>query len=148
MARAPHLTDERDALKLEMAVGGTRRRFDLSDRAVSLLQADYDLDAPDIVPFVVAKAFVIAGAATVPDEEYDPQGQAWSIAGADGGREATVEELELLADFLRSTTVDEHVYDTMTEHVQRTRLSNYLDPAELRSRADRVDGLRNIAKDL
>ncbi|WP_435193998.1 hypothetical protein [Natronomonas sp. EA1] len=148
MARAPHLTYERDELTLEMAVGGTRRRFDLSDRAVSLLQDDFDLDAPDIVPFVVAKSFVIAGAATVPDEEYDPQGQAWTIAGADGGREATVDELRALAAFLRGTTVDERVFETMKEHVEQTRLAQYLDPAELRSRADRVDGLRNIAKDL
>jgi hypothetical protein len=144
MARSPHLVTERDELRLEVAVGTTRRRFELSDRAENLLR-DEGYAPTDVVPFVTAKALVLAGGATLP-EKSDERDTAWELSGADGGRAVTITESEALADYLRSVTVSDRSLDALREHVRKHDLP--VDPNEITGRADKVGGLSDIARNL
>jgi hypothetical protein len=144
MARSPHLVTERDELRLEVAVGTTRRRFELSDRAENLLR-DEGYAPTDVVPFVTAKALVLAGGATLP-EKSDERDTAWELGGADGGRAVTITESEALADYLRSVTVSDRSLDALREHVRKHDLP--VDPNEITGRADKVGGLSDIARNL
>jgi hypothetical protein len=144
MARSPHLVTDRDELRLEVAVGTTRRRFELSDRAENLLR-DLDYCPHDIVPFVTAKALVLAGGATLP-EKADERDTAWELGGADGGREGTREEREALADYLRGVTVPDRSLGALREHVQGHALP--VDPGEVSGRAGKVGSLSDIVRNL
>jgi hypothetical protein len=144
MARSPHLVTDRDELKLEVAVGTTRRRFELSDRAENLLR-DEGYGPADVVPFVTAKALVLAGGATLP-EKSDERDTAWNLGGADGGREVTSTEREALADYLRGVTVPDRSLDALREHVRKHDLP--VDPTEVTGRAEKVGGLSDIARNL
>ncbi|MFC7227248.1 hypothetical protein N0B31_07525 [Salinirubellus salinus] len=144
MARSPHLVTERDELKLEVAVGTTRRRFELSDRAENLLR-DEGYGPADVVPFVTAKALVLAGGATLP-EKSDERDTAWELGGADGGRQVTRTEREVLAEYLRGVTVPDRSLDALREHVRKHDLP--VDPTEVTGRAEKVGGLSDIARNL
>ena len=144
MARSPHLYANGDDLQLEMAVGTTRRRFELSDRAENLLR-DEGYGPADLVPFVTAKALVLAGGATLP-EKSDERDTAWNLGGADGGREATTSEREALATYLRGVTVPDRSLDALREHVRKHDLP--VDPSDVTGRADTVGGLSDIARNL
>ncbi|WP_254545156.1 hypothetical protein [Halomarina pelagica] len=146
MATSPFLARGGDGLKLLAAVGTTRREFDLSDRAEGLLR-ELGYESPDVVPWVTAKALVLAGGATLP-EGNDARTTAWNLGGADGGRRATDEELRELAAYLRGLRIEDRTLDTLREHVRKTRLSEFVDPGDLRGRSDRMTTLNNIAKDL
>lgn len=144
MARSPHLYADGEDLRLEMAVGTTRRRFELSDRAENLLR-DLGYGPADLVPFVTAKALVLAGGATLP-EKSDERDVAWNLGGADGGREATTEGREALADYLRGVTVPDRSIDALREHVRKHDLP--VEASELTGRAEKVGGLSDIARNL
>lgn len=146
MARSPHLVDVEGDLRLEMAVGTTRRRFELTDRAENLL-SDLGYANADLVPWVTAKALVLAGGATLP-EGADERDTAWRLGGADGGREADATEREALAAYLRGVTVPDRSLDALREHVRKNGLDEYVDPADLTGRAERVGGLSDIARNL
>ncbi|MFC6835307.1 hypothetical protein [Halomarina ordinaria] len=146
MATAPFLTRDGDELKLLASVGTTRRQFDLSDRAENLLR-DLDYDAPAVVPWVTARALVLAGGATLP-EGNDARDVAWNLTGADGGRRASEAELRELATYLRGLAVEDRVLETLREHVRETRLARFLDPDDLGGRSQRMNALNSIAKDL
>jgi hypothetical protein len=147
MARPPHLVADGDELCLDAAVDGTRRELTLSDRAEALLVDDLDYGNADLVPFVVVKALVLGGGATLPDGN-DPREAAWGLAGADGGREPTAEDCYRTAEYLRSVEVEANAVETLREHVAETGLSRYLTADEISSTADRVGGLSDIARDL
>jgi hypothetical protein len=146
MATPPHLVLVDDELRLDAAVGRSRRRFDLSDRAEVLLR-DLGYGAADLVPWVTARALVLAGGATLPAGN-DARDTAWRIGGAGGGREAGEAELRTLAEYLRSVTVEDRAIETLREHVRQTRISESLDPEELRGRAGKVVTLNDIARRL
>jgi hypothetical protein len=151
MTRPPHLyrdpaLDARDDLRLEVAVGSGRRRFELSDRVVAILVDDLGYEPPDVVPFVMARAFVLAGGATLPGS--DERETAWDLRGADGGRRASNADLERLADYLAAVAVPERSLEALRELVRSTRLSAFCDPEDLRDRSGRVNRLRDIATDL
>jgi hypothetical protein len=146
MTTPPHLVLDGDELKLDVAVGWSRRRFDLSDRAEVLLR-DLGYGKADVVPWVTAKALVLAGGATLP-EGSDARDTAWNIGGADGGRVAGDTELDALADYLRSLTVEDRALETLREHVRKTGLSAHLAPGDLQGRAGKVGGLNDIARRL
>lgn len=147
MATAPHLVREGEELKLDASVGTTRRRFDLSDRALTLLTAELDYGKADVLPWVTARALVLAGGATLP-EGSDARDTAWSLTGAEGGREATGAELDALAEYLGSVRVPDRSLETLREHVRGTRLSEFLDPGDVQGRTSRVQDLSDIARDL
>lgn len=154
MTRPPQLyrdpaaaTGGDDSLRLEVAVGGGRRRFQLSDRAESMLVDDLGYEPPDVVPFVTAKALVLAGGAELSDSN-DPRETAWALGGADGGRDGSDADLERLADYLRAVEVPERSLPAVREHVRATRLSSFLDPESVSDRSERVNRLRDIATDL
>ena len=146
MATPPHLVLDGDEPKLDAAVGWSRRRFDLSDRAETRLR-DLGYGNRDRGPWVTARALVLAGGATLP-EGNDAREVAWDVGGADGGREASEAELRAVADYLRTVSVEDRALQTLREHVRRTRLSAHLDPEDLRGRAGKVGELNDIARDL
>ena len=151
MATPPHLVEDGgagdgDELKLDLGVGYRRRRFRLTDGAENLLR-DRGYGNADVVPWTLAKALVIVGGAHLP-EGNDARATAWEITGADGGRDATEEDLQALADYLRGLTVEDRALDTLREHVRKTGLSRDLDPADLRGRSEKVGSLNDIARDL
>lgn len=146
MATSPHLVLEGDELELDVAVGTTRRRFALSDRAENLLR-DLGYGNRDVVPWVTAKALVLAGGATLP-EGNDERDTAWDLGGADGGRDVTEAERAALADYLRGVTVPDRSLDALREHVRTSGLDGHVAPGELRGRASRVGDLSDIARKL
>jgi hypothetical protein len=154
MTRPPHLhhdpdPDDRDDLRLEIAAGGSRQRLELSDRVVSLLVDDLSYEPPDVVPFVLAKAFVLAGGATLPERGSDDERDlAWRLGGADGGRDPSTADLERLADYLESVEVPDRSLEPIRELVRSTRLADFCDPDDISDRSERVNRLRDIARDL
>jgi hypothetical protein len=146
MVTPPHLVREDDELRLDAAVGTTRRAFALSDRAENLL-GESGYDKADVVPWVTARALVLAGGATLP-EGGDERDTALALGGADGGREATAEERERLATYLRGVTVPERSVAALREHVREHGLDGVVDPARIRGRAEKVGELSDIARGL
>ena len=146
MTVPPHLVVDGDELRLEVAVGTTRRRFRLTDTAEVFLR-DAGYEATNVVPWVVARALVLVGGATLP-EGNDARETAWDLKGADGGGLASEDDLRTLADYLRNRTVEDRVHDTLTEHVESTGLSRHLDPDDVGRRSDTVNRLNDIARDL
>lgn len=152
MVTPPHLVRDGGALHLDVAVGAGRRRLGLSDRAVALLADDLGYGNADVLPWVTARALVLAGGARSPDGA-DARDAAWTLAGwggerSVGGRDPTEAELRALADYLRGARVETRAVETLREHVRSTRLSEFLDPADVRHRTDRVQDLSDIARDL
>jgi hypothetical protein len=128
VATSPHLVTEEGELKLDVAVGTSRRRFSLSDAAENLLRdLRYGYGPADVVPWVTTKALVFAGGATLP-EGNDERDIAWELGGAHGGRRATEKELRLLAEFLRGRTVPDQSLDALREHVRSTGLETVSTP--------------------
>ena len=146
MATPPHLVEDGDELKLDLGVGYRRRRFRLTDGAENLLR-DRGYGNADVVPWTVAKALVIVGGAHLP-EGNDARETTWELTGADGGRDATADDLRALADYLRRLTVEDRALDTLREHVRQTGLSRFLDADGLRGRSEKVGSLNDIARDL
>ena len=146
MATPPHVVTDGDELKLDLGVGHRRRRFRLTDGAENLLR-DCGYGNADVVPWTVAKALVIVGGAHLP-EGNDARDTTWEIKGADGGRDATDDDLRALAAYLRRLTVEDRALDTLREHVRKTGLSRHLDPDEVRGRSEKVGSLNGIARDL
>jgi hypothetical protein len=149
MTVPPHLVDAGEEPKLDVAVGrGGRQQFALSDRAEAMLVDDLGYGNRDVVPWVTTKTLALAGGAYLRGEKTTDQEFGWTITGADGGRDATGEELERLADYLRCIEIDTRAVETIREHVRATRLSEFLSPDEVDSKRERVTGLRSIARDL
>lgn len=147
MATAPYLVADGGELRLNAAVGGTRRDLVLSDRAAALLAEDLGYGPTDFVPFVTAKALVLAGRARVP-EGRDARDAAWGLSGADGGRDASDDECYRVAEYLRAVEVPERSVETLREHVRSSCLSRFLTDDEIASTGDRVGDLSDIARDL
>jgi hypothetical protein len=149
MATAPYLVREDDELLLDVAVGPAgRRRLALSDRATALLVDDLEYGDHDVLPWLTARTLVLARGVYSREGKTDARDLSWSITGAEGGADATEEEVRRLAEFLRSVEIDPQAVETMKEHVRESRLSAYIDPEAVRSTRDRTRGLRDIARDL
>lgn len=154
MTTPPHLyrdpdPDGRDDLLLDIAVGDGRQRLELSDRVVSLLVDDLDYEPPDMVPFLLAKAFVLAGGATLPERGTDDERDLlWRLSGADGGRYPSTTDLERLGEYLGSVEVPDRSLEPLRELVRSSRLAEVCDPDEIQDRSERVNRLRDIARDL
>lgn len=149
MAVSPHLILEDDEWRLDVSVGQEgREQLALSERAEALLVDELEYGNRDVVPWLTTKSLALAGGASLRDGKTDPRDLAWSITGADGGREAPTEEVEAVAEYLRSVEMDQHAVETVEEHVRQTRLSEAMTPDDVRSKRRRMNGLRGIAKDL
>ncbi|MFQ3318847.1 MAG: hypothetical protein ACI8UR_000008 [Natronomonas sp.] len=149
MAIAPYLATEGEEYKLDVSVGQEgRQRLSLSDRAITMLVDDLEYDNRDMLPWVTAKTLTLTGAATLREEKTDARTLSWSITGADGGKRASTDELERVADHLRSVEIDQHAVETVEEHVRETRLSTVMSADEIQGKRERMHGLRGIAKDL
>lgn len=149
MAISPHLIYEENEWQIDISIGQEgRQQFALSDKAEALLVDDLEYGNRDIVPWLTTKTLALAGGAYLRDEKTDARDLAWSITGADGGREATDEEVEAVADYLKSVEIDQHAVETVKEHVRKTRLSAVMSADDIKSKRERMNGLRGIAKDL
>lgn len=149
MAISPHLVRETDELKLDVSVGQSgRQQFALSDRATTLLVDDLGYGNRDVVPWLTTKTLALAGGLYLREEKTDVRDLAWSLTGADGGADASEAEVRRLAEYLESVEIDQHAVETVKEHVRETRLSEFVDPDDVRSKRERMNGLRGIAKDL
>ncbi|PSP79958.1 hypothetical protein BRC88_07540 [Halobacteriales archaeon QS_4_69_225] len=149
MATPPHLVDVNGELHLDVSVGQAgRKQFALSERATALLVDDLEYGNRDVVPWVTTRTLVLTGGAYLRDEKADARRTSWSITGADGGREATDEELRQVGEYLDGLEVDDHAVETLRDHVRSTRLSAVVSPGAVRSKRERNRGLRDIAKDL
>jgi hypothetical protein len=149
MAISPHLIFEENEWWIDISIGQEgREQFALSDKAEALLVDDLEYGNRDIVPWLTTKTLALAGGAYLRDEKTDARDLAWSITGADGGREATDAEVEAVADYLQSIEIDQHAVETVKEHVRKSRLSKVMSPEDVRSKRERMNGLRGIAKDL
>ena len=149
MATPPHLVDLDGELHLDVSVGQAgRKQFALSERATALLVDDLEYGNRDVVPWVTTRTLVLTGGAYLRDEKADTRETAWCITGADGGREATDEELRRVGEYLDGLEVDDHAVETVREHVRSTGLSEVVSPDAIRSKRERNQGLRDIAKDL
>ena len=145
MATAPFLVVEEGERFLDVAVGDGRYELALSDRAEAML-VDRGYENRDTIPWTVTRAFVLAGAATQP--ERDARELDAGLGGAGAGASPSEEDLRALADYLRSVTVPDETVATLREHVTDTGLSRFIDPGDLRGRADRVGDLSDVARDL
>ena len=149
MAISPHLVREGDELKLDVSVGQSgRQQFALSDRATTLLVDDLGYGNRDVVPWLTTKTLALAGGLYLREEKIDVRDLAWSLTGADGGADASEAEVRRLAEYLESVEIDQHAVETVKEHVGETRLSEFVAPDDVRSKRERMNGLRGIAKDL
>ena len=149
MATPPHLVNVDGELHLDVSAGRAgRKQFALSERAMALLVDDLEYGNRDVVPWVTTRTLVLTGGAYLRDEKADARRTSWSITGADGGREATDEELRRVGEYLDGLEVDDHAVETLRDHVRSTRLSTVLSPADVRSDRERKQGLRDIANDL
>ena len=149
MVTPPHLVDVDGELHLDISAGPAgRKQFALSEQAMALLVDDLEYGNRDVVPWVTTRTLVLTGGAYLRDEKADPRRVSWSITGADGGREATDEELRRIGEYLDGLEVDDHAVETVREHVRSTRLSEVVSPDAVRSKRERNQGLRDIAKDL
>ena len=149
MVTPPHLVDVDGELHLDVSAGRAgRKQFALSERAMALLVDDLEYGNRDVVPWVTTRTLVLTGGAYLRDEKADPRRTSWSITGADGGREATDEELQGVGEYLDGLEVDDRAVETVREHVRSTRLSEVVAPDAVRSKRERNRGLRDIAKDL
>ena len=149
MATAPFLVDDDGEWRLDVSLGaGGRARFPLSDRAEALLVDDLGYGNRDVLPWVTTRALVLSGGVAPDDGRTDARDLSWAVTGADGGRRATDEELERVADYLRRVEIDDRSLETARELVRTTRLSAFVSTDELTGRTDRTTGLRDIARDL
>lgn len=149
MATAPHLVREGEELKLDVSLGTEgRQQFALSERAAALLVDEFGYGNRDMVPWLTTKTLMLAGGAYLREEKTDVRDLSWTITGADGGANVTTEEVELLAEYLDAVEIDDHAVETVEEHVRETRLSEFISPANVESKRQRLNGLRGIAKDL
>lgn len=149
MAISPHLVREGDELKLDVSVGQAgRQQFALSDRATTLLVDDLDYGNRDVVPWLTTKTLALAGGLYRREEKTDVRDLAWDITGADGGADADEAEVRSVAEYLENVEIDQHAVETVREHVRETRLSEFMDPEDVQSKRERMNGLRGIAKDL
>ena len=149
MATPPHLVDLDGELHLDVSVGQVgRKQFALTERTIALLVDDLGYGNRDVVPWVTTRTLVLTGGAYLRDEKADTRETAWAITGADGGREATDEELRRVGEYLDGLEVDDHAVETVREHVRSTGLSEVVSPDAIRSKRERNQGLRDIANDL
>lgn len=102
----------------------------------------------DVVPWLTTKTLALAGGLYLREEKTDVRDLAWSLTGADGGADASEAEVRRLAEYLESVEIDQHAVETVREHVRETRLAEFVDPDDVRSKRERMNGLRGIAKDL
>jgi hypothetical protein len=149
MVTPPHLVDLDGELFLDVSVGQAgRKQFALTEWAMALLVDDLEYGNRDVVPWVTTRTLVLTGGTYLRDEKADPRRTSWSITGADGGREATDGELRRVGEYLDGLEVDDHAVETVREHVRSTGLSEVVSPGAIRSKRERNQGLRDIAKDL
>ena len=149
MATPPYLAEEAGELFLDVSAGRAgRKQFALSERAMALLVDDLEYGNRDVVPWVTTRTLVLTGGAYLRNEKADARRTSWSITGADGGREATDEELRRVGEYIAGLEVDDRAVETVREHVRSTRLSEVVAPDAVRSKRERNRGLRDIAKDL
>jgi hypothetical protein len=132
----------------EGAAAPARKTLVLSTRASALLvdELGYD-DREEIAPMTL-RALLVAEGAAGPDGASDPVALAQRLRHPDGGKRPTERELERVGAYLREAEVERRVAWLTRDLVENSRLSTVMNPAEVGTQRDRMNGLRGIAKDL
>ena len=154
----PRLTrTDADEWAIELSVASTteynfaqpeRETFTLSTRAGGLVVDDLEYEEREEIASVTARTVVLTGGLSVPDEKVDPVDIVQRIQHPDGGKHPTTSEVERLAEYLRTMEIEQDARWIVEELVEETRLSNVMNAEEIRTKRERMNDLRGIAKDL
>lgn len=125
-----------------------RETFTLSTRAGGLVVDDLEYEEREEIASVTARTVVLTGGLSVPDEKVDPVDIVQRIQHLDGGKHPTTSEIERLAEYLRTMEIEQDARWIVEELVEETRLSNVMSTEEIRTKRERMNDLRGIAKDL
>lgn len=125
-----------------------RQTFTLSTRAAGLLVDDLEYDEREEVASVTTRALLLTGGAYVPDEKTDSVDLVKRLRSPDGGKHPTDREIERVAAYFKNAEIEQRARWLAEELVADSRLSTVMDPDEVRTKRERMNDLRGIAKDL
>lgn len=125
-----------------------RETLTLSTRAIGLIVDDLGYEEREEIASVTARTVILTGGLSVPDEKIDPVDVVKRLRHPDGGKHPTSGEIDRLAEYLRTAEIEQDARWIVEELVEETRLSNVMDTDEIRTKRERMNGLRGIAKDL
>jgi hypothetical protein len=126
----------------------SRETFLLSTRAAGLVVDDLEYDEREEIAPVTTRILLLTGGAYVPEEKHDPADLVERLRIPDGGKHPTKTEIERVAAYLENSEIQQRVRWLAEELTAESRLSEVMDPADVRTRRERMNDLRGIAKDL
>ena len=125
-----------------------RETLTLSTRAIGMIVDDLEYKAREEIAPVTARALVLTESAYLPGEKTDPVDLTQRIRLPDGGKHPTDGEIERVAKYIRDAEIEQDARWIVEELIEESRLSDVMEPDEIRTQRERVNGLRGIAKDL
>jgi hypothetical protein len=126
----------------------SRETFLLSTRATGLVVDDLAYGEHEEIADVTARTLFLTGGAYHPDRKTDPVDLVQRLRSPDGGKHPTDIEIERVATHLKNTKIEARARWLAEELVADSRLSTVMTPEEIRTRRERMNDLRGIAKDL
>lgn len=125
-----------------------RETFSLSARAFGLVVDDLEYSEREEIAPVTVRTIFLTGGVSVPDPELEPVDLLERVRFPDGGKHPTDDEIERVAEYLKSAAIEKRVRWLAEELVEDSRLSTVIEPKDVRTQRERMNGLRGIAKDL
>ena len=128
--------------------GPSRKTFPLSTRGNGLVVDELGYDEREEIAPVTARTLLLTEGARVTNETADPVELVPRLRCPGGGKRPMDREIERVAAYLRSAAIEQRAVWLATEIVEDSRLSAVMEPEEVGTQRDRMNGLRGIAKDL
>jgi hypothetical protein len=154
----PRLTEteaEETAIAVTLDPTGThrvgepsRKTFRLSTRAAGLLVDELEYTDREEVAPVTVRTLLLTGGIYLPDQKVDRADVIQRLRSPDGGKHPTDREIECVATYLKESKIPERLVWLAEELVAETRLSETMTADDVRTRRDRLNDLRGIAKKL
>jgi hypothetical protein len=126
----------------------SRETFLLSTRAVGLIVDDLEYDEREEIAPETTRTLLLTGGAYVPEEKHDPVDLTKRLRTPDGGKHPTEAEIERVASYLKNSEIEQRARWLAEELVTESRLSRAMGPDDVRTKRERTNDLRGIAKDL
>ncbi|MCQ4333150.1 hypothetical protein KM295_06590 [Natronomonas sp. F2-12] len=126
----------------------SRETFVLSARAAGLLVEDLEYDDREEIAPVTTRTLLLTGGAYVPEQKHDPVDLLDRLRVPDGGKHPTASEIERVAAYLENSEIEQRARWLAEEVVAESRLSEVMEIDDVRTRRERMNDLREIAKDL
>ena len=126
----------------------SRETFLLSTRAAGLVVDDLEYDEREEIAPVTTRTLLLTGGAYVPEEKHDPADLIERLRVPDGGKHPTETEIERVATYLENSEIQQRLRWLAEELIAESRLSEVMDSGDVRTRRERMNDLRGIAKDL